>query len=129
MRINITAGDFLNNFLCKKYANEVFIPFCEAMNKGTYSFKLFSYDFCVQRSKIHNVTLDEYLFKLKGFLDFINNIKEYNEVILWFGDDAFCNENSKIVVKTLKEYNYNGTLILNTVDENTGEIVNSRQLV
>jgi hypothetical protein len=50
MKINITAGDCLNNILTNKYKNEKFVPFREAMIKGTYSSKLFSDEFIKERA-------------------------------------------------------------------------------
>ena len=42
MKINITAGECLNNILTNIYKGEKFIPFREAMIIGTYSNKLLS---------------------------------------------------------------------------------------
>ena len=128
MKINITAGDCLNNILTNKYKNEKFIPFREAMIKGKYSSKLFSDEFIRERSLVHNVSINEYQHNIKDFLDIIKNVNEYNEILLWFGNDEFCLENLKIVLQVLYQHNYKGTLILNTVIEETGEIISSKLL-
>ena len=125
MKINITAGECLNKILQEKYPNETFIPFNEAMIKGGYNTKLFSEEFIIERSSIHNVSKEEYENKLALFLDFLNNINKYSEVILWFGDEPFCKKNIEIVILTLKEYRFLGNVTLNIVDEETGEIFNS----
>lgn len=125
MKINITAGECLNKILQEKYPNETFIPFNEAMIKGGYNTKLFSEEFVIERSSIHNVSKEEYENKLALFLDFLNNINKYTEVILWFGDEPFCKKNTEIVILTLKEYRFLGNVTLNIVDEETGEIFNS----
>ena len=126
MKINITAGDILNAILQEKYPNEVFVPFCEAMIEGEYSSKLFSQEFIMERCKTHKVSKENYLFKLKGFLDFLATISNYHQVVMWFGEDPFCLANIEVVFKTLEEYGYQGKLTLHTVDETTGEIVGSR---
>lgn len=128
MKTNITAGDCLNNILVKKYKEETFIPFREAMNNGKYMNKLFSEEFLIERSLTHNVTLDDYKEKINDFIEIINNIDEYQEIKLWFGNDEFCLENLKVVIQTLLLNNYKGTLILNTVVEETGEIIDTKKI-
>ena len=128
MKINITAGDCLNNILVEKYKEETFIPFREAMNNGKYMNKLFSEEFLIERSLTHNVTLDDYKEKINDFIEIINNIDEYKEIKLWFGNDEFCLENLKVVIQTLLLNNYKGTLILNTVVEETGEIIDTKKI-
>ena len=123
MRINITAGECLNNILKSIYEEQFFIPFNEAMNVGFYSGVLFSDEFMIERAKVHNVTVSSYQEKLKEFINFLNQINKYNEVILWFGDDEFCKENIKIVLKTLDLFGYKDKIILNIVNENNGEII------
>lgn len=125
MRINITAGEQLNRILEIKYQNENFIPFNEAMTKGTYTAKLFSESFIEERAKTHSVSITKYKEKLNGFLTFLTSVELYNEVILWFGDEPFCNENRKIVLQTLCDYNYQGKIVVNTVVEETGEVIKS----
>ena len=126
MKINITAGDCLNNILVNIYKDETFVPFREAMNVGNYKSELFSKEFLVERSVTHNVSLDEYKEKINGFLEIIKNINKYQEIKLWFGNDDFCLENLKIVLQTIFLNNYKGSIILNTVVEETGEIINSK---
>ena len=41
MKVNITAGECLNELLESKYPGEFFIPFNEAMIQKTYSSPLF----------------------------------------------------------------------------------------
>lgn len=126
MKINITAGDCLNNILVNIYKDETFVPFREAMNVGNYKSELFSKEFLIERSVTHNVSLDEYKEKINGFLEIIKNINKYQEIKLWFGNDDFCLENLKIVLQTIFLNNYKGSIILNTVVEETGEIINSK---
>ena len=128
MKINITAGDCLNNILTNIYKGEDFIPFREAMIIGTYSNKLFSEEFLLERSEAHKVSLKEYKEKISCFINVLENINSYVEIVLWFGDEPFCVENTKIVIKTIKEHNYTNKLILNIVDETTGKVLKQNKI-
>ena len=123
MKINITAGDCLNEILKRKYADGNFVPFGEAMITGTYTAKLFSEAFMQERADTHKVSLQVYKQKLQGFLAFLTDIKSYDNIVLWFGDEPFCQANVKVLLQTLKEYGYQGEILLNTVEEETGDIV------
>ena len=128
MTIHITAGDCLKEILEKLYPDETFIPFREAMIQGSYTAKLFSQDFINERAAVHNVSPALYTENLRPFLEFLTHIRNYDRVVLWFGDEPFCNANKKVVIQTLKEYGYQGALLSNTVVEETGEIIKSEAL-
>lgn len=125
MKINITAGECLNKKLNTKYPNDTFIPFNEAMIKKGSNAKLFSQEFIIERSIVHNISKEEYEKKLYLFLEFLKNIHKYSEVTLWFGYEPFCKKNTETVIQTLKEFKFNGIITLNIVNEKTGEIINS----
>ena len=125
MKINITAGDCLNEILKRKYPNENFVPFGEAMLTGGYTSKLFSEAFMQERADTHKVSLQVYKQKLQGFLAFLTEIKLYDNIVLWFGDEPFCQTNVKVLLQTLKEYGYQGKILLNTVVEETGDVITS----
>jgi len=127
-KMNITSGECLNEILTKKYLDEVFVPFNEAMIKGTYSYSLFSHEFLQERANVHQVSIEEYKSKLEGFLNLLHNLKQIEEVVLWFGDEPFCQANIKVVLQTLKCKQFKGKIVLNTVNEESGEIINSQDL-
>ena len=58
--INITSGEYLNNYLKSKY-DGVFIPFNEEMIQGDVLYPLFDNRFIGKRSKFHNVSIEIYL--------------------------------------------------------------------
>ena len=128
MVINITSGECLNKILQERHSEDVFIPFNEAMINGTYSFKLFSEEFMSERSKIHGVTLEEYKNKLKDFLIFLKNINKYEKIVLWFGDEPFCRENTRIVLEAIHDYGYRHNIILNIVNEENGNILVTQKI-
>ena len=122
-RINITAGDCLNDILRRRYPEERFIPFREAMIEGRYTAPLFSEAFIRERAAFHGVTETEYRENLAGFLDVLARPEAYDEIVLWFGEEPFCVENRETVLAALRQCGYRGSLRLNTVIEETGEIL------
>ena len=123
MKVNITAGEALNSMLVTKYTQERFVPFNEAMIVGSYTAPLFSTSFMEERATTHGVSLDQYIEKLGGFIDVLDNIEKYDEIILWFGDEPFCKANTDVVLQGLKDLNYKGKVVLNIVEEETAKII------
>ena len=83
--INITNGTYLNSYLQKKYSNETFIPFNEAMIEGNPILPIFSDTFIDERCHTHQVSNESYLENMKGFLNFSKDIQSYDSIVLWFG--------------------------------------------
>ena len=125
MKINVTAGQFLNSKLKTIYPKKKFIPFNEAMIVGEYTSKLFSESFMEERAKIHQVSIQDYKENLREFIEFLKDIGQYDEVVLWFGEEPFCVKNTEVVLQTLQEYNFQGSIFLNIVVEETGQILKS----
>ena len=123
MKVNITAGEALNSMLVTKYSQERFVPFNEAMIVGSYTAPLFSTSFMEERATTHGVSLDQYKEKLGGFIDVLDNIEKYDEIILWFGDEPFCKANTDVVLQGLKDLSYKGKVVLNIVEEETAKIL------
>ena len=123
MKVNITAGEALNSMLVTKYSQERFVPFNEAMIVGSYTAPLFSTSFMEERATTHGVSLDQYKEKLGGFIDVLDNIEMYDEIILWFGDEPFCKANTDVVLQALKDLSYKGKVVLNIVEEETAKII------
>lgn len=128
MKINITSGQILNNILMNKYPLETFVPFNEAMIKGSYSNELFSDEFIAERARVHGVTVDSYKETMKDFLNFLKESTKYDEIVLWFGDEPFCRENRRVIIKLLENKNFVGSISLNIVNEDNGEILSSEQI-
>ena len=123
MRINITAGECLKEILEAKYPGERFVPFNEAMIYGTYSEPLFSEGFIKERSAANGINETDYRNNMAGFIEVLEHIDEYGEIVLWFGDEPFCVENRRTVLEALVERDYCGIVIMNTVNELTGGII------
>ena len=123
MKVNITAGECLNELLESKYPGECFIPFNEAMIQKTYSSPLFSEEFVKERAVVHGVSEAAYLEKLSGFMDVLNHAGEYDEIVLWFGDEPFCVQNRRTVIEGLRMHGYRRNILLNIVYEESGDII------
>ena len=123
MKVNITAGECLNELLESKYPGECFIPFNEAMIRGTYSSPLFSEEFIRERAGVHGVSEAAYLEKLSGFMDVLSHAGEYDEIVLWFGDEPFCVQNRRTVIEALRVHGYCRNILLNIVHEENGNII------
>ncbi|MGM9968769.1 MAG: hypothetical protein ACI35S_00065 [Anaeroplasma sp.] len=121
-KINITAGEALNELLTKKEKG-IFIPFNEAMIEGEIVKPLFSNEFIAARALHHSISTDEYRKKLRSFINLLKKLDYYDEIVLWFGDEPFCNANRSVVLECLKEHNYTGIIKIHIVDEETGEIL------
>lgn len=121
-RINITAGDCLNEILQKKYPDEIFVPFREAMVDGIYTSELFSDAFMAERAAVHHISESEYRSKLFEFLQVLDHADSYDEIALWFGDEPFCTENAKTVLQAFHNLRFGGRIVLHIVDESNGEI-------
>lgn len=125
-RINITSGDCLNELLQKEH--EEWIPFREALLYGTHQQKPFSPEFIEERIQSLKTTKEEYLDKLNPIIEFIKHINDYEKIILWFGDEPFCIANYSFLIDLIQNSNFNGKVILNIVNENNGEIIETKNI-
>ena len=121
-QINITSGQYLNNYLKDKYEG-VFLPFNEAMIQGELIYPLFDKNFINKRSLTHRVDKDTYINNLKEFLDLTNYINDVDKITLWFGKDAFCIINLITVLTYLESLNYNKEIVINLVDDDTCKVL------
>ncbi|SDX06149.1 helix-turn-helix transcriptional regulator [Paenibacillus sp. CF384] len=98
-----------------------YVPFNEAMCSNDTSATLFSDEFIQIRASGHQVSLQEYekitLTPLKPLFE--NN---YKCIVLWFGDDMFCQINLLTVVAYLEQVGYEGKVYFHMVKEATYEV-------
>ncbi|MEH7314549.1 AraC family transcriptional regulator [Priestia megaterium] len=97
------------------------IPFNEAMCSHDTSVAIFSDEFINLRALGHKVSIQEYknltMTPLKPLFE-----KEYKCIVLWFGDDMFCQINMLTVLAYLEQVAYKGKVFFNMVNEMTFEI-------
>ncbi|MBT2281626.1 AraC family transcriptional regulator [Priestia megaterium] len=98
-----------------------YISFNEAMCSHETSVALFSDKFKSLRALGHKVSIQEYenftMTPLKPLFE-----KEYKCIVLWFGDDMFCQINMLTVLAYLEQVAYKGKVFFNMVNEMTYEI-------
>lgn len=116
-RIHITNGEIFNHWI-KSQMNETFIPFNEAMMSYSTEGHLFDEFFCQHRAYCHGISVDVYTQKIKPFLDVVENLDEIDELVLWFGQDAFCQMNLLTILSVLEDRNYTGLVQTVLFDEN-----------
>ena len=99
MIYHIVAGEELKKLLKDRFDP---IPFNEDMSKGSYDCEPFSDAFIKERSEVHGVTMDNYLFNMKEFFDFLSKVNNADTIHLYFGDDIVCRANRKLLVDYFK---------------------------
>lgn len=98
-----------------------FAPFNEAMCVGDTVEDIFSPEFIACRLAAHKVTLEQYKqITLEPLQELFNGNIEC--IVLWFGDDMFCQINFLTVLAYLEQINFRGKIFFNLVRENTMEI-------
>lgn len=128
MKVNVTAGDCLNQILQVRYPEEGFLPFREAMIEGPYSSKPFSPEFLKERAAFHRQSLEQYREHMQEFLTLLDCLDQHEEIVLWFGDEPFCVKNVEVIVDTLRHRGYKKTITLHTVNEENGDILATKSL-
>ena len=124
MQLNVTNGLYFNEYI-KKKIDGVFIPFNEALIEGELPFPLFDQAFLEKRIAVHGVTEKEYLEKMNFFFQ-PDAIKEYAEITLWFGLDAFCQVNMLALLAYLEQIDYTGKIFYQAIDDASFERVGTK---
>lgn len=117
-QINITNGEVFDQYF-KENFKEKSVPFNEVMMDGKLRTDYFSEAFIEDRIKVLDTTKQIYLEKLNPFLKVINDIGDYDEVNLWFGDDTFCQINQLFILSMLESRSYLGKITIYTLDSLT----------
>ena len=120
--LNITNGEYFNQYFISKFGG-IAIPFCEAMMEGEGVSDIYSQKFIELRAKSLNVTENEYKSKMFVYA-FLNN-DNYPSICLWFGKDTFCQMNLLMLLAYLEQIGYQGKIILNYIDDETFEVLES----
>lgn len=121
--LNILNGQVMYEvFQTNKFLEKgEYIPFNEAMCSHETSVAIFSDEFINLRALGHKVSIQEYknltMTPLKPLFE-----KEYKCIVLWFGDDMFCQINMLTVLAYLEQVAYKGKVFFNMVNEMTYEI-------
>ncbi|TDQ36579.1 AraC family transcriptional regulator [Aureibacillus halotolerans] len=104
-----------------------YVPFNEAMCSHETTVSIFSSAFQEVRAKGHHVSLSSYeatvLTPLKPFLT-----NEHDGIVLWFGDDMFCQINALTVLAYLDQSAYTGDVLFYVLNDRTYEVVETLSL-
>lgn len=116
--LNIVNGQVMYNFFKEKdfLKEENIVSFNEAMCYGRTSSSIFSAEFVETRSKVHNVSLDQYrnitINALQPLLS-----KNFDKLVLWFDEDMFCQMNILTILAWLDQIDYHHSVTLMLVDD------------
>jgi len=99
-----------------------YAPFNEAMCEGNAQEGIFSQEFIACRCEAHHVTLEQYQQNtLRPLEDFFN--QQFDCIVLWFGEDMFCQINLLTILAYLEDSNFSGKIVVTLVKEDTLEII------
>ncbi|REE55337.1 AraC family transcriptional regulator [Paenibacillus taihuensis] len=121
--LNILNGqmmyeEFYNHQLMGK---SDYVPFNEAMCSNDTTDTIFSDEFKQLRASGHQVPLQKYeeitLTPLKPMFE-----NKYKCIVLWFGDDMFCQINLLTVLAYLEQVGYDGKVYFHMVNEMNYEV-------
>ena len=119
MILNITNGDYFNDYFLTKFGGEA-VPFCEAMMDGGTVSEIYSDEFIKLRSNELGVSIEEYKSKMHIQTA---SVKNYSELRLWFGKDTFCQINLLTLLAYLEQIEYDGQIVLNYIDDESFDVI------
>lgn len=127
-KANITNGEYFNRYFEDTF-REKGIPFNEAMMVGDSTDDVFSDNFCIKRAFELKVSVEVYYEKLNLFFELIKDLKCYEEIILWFGTDTFCQLNLLTILCFLETQKYEGNVFTVIIDDENFNIVREKTSV
>ncbi|WP_313892739.1 AraC family transcriptional regulator [Psychrobacillus sp.] len=114
----------LKSFQSNHLMNEksVYIPFNEAMCWGETDEKIFSSEFIEKRAYSLNSTPEDYrkivIEPLKPLLE-----EQFGIIVLWFGDDMFCQMNLITILSYLEQIDFDGDVLFCMAQEQTDSML------
>jgi len=93
-----------------------YAPFNEAMCVNATTKQIFDKEFIETRASGHRESVENYIKKVIDPLENFFN-KEYKCIVLWFGEDMFCQMNLLTILSYLEQSGYDGKLFLNSFRE------------
>lgn len=100
----------------KLMGNSDYAPFNEAMCVHAATSDIFNERFITVRAKGHHSSVEEYTKKV---IEPLRNLsqKKYSYIVLWFGEDMFCQINLLTLLAYLEQMDYKGTVFINNFRE------------
>ncbi|EJQ94998.1 MULTISPECIES: helix-turn-helix transcriptional regulator [Bacillus cereus group] len=116
--LNILNGQFMyEEFKNEKLMGESdYAPFNEAMCVNATTEQVFDEEFIKTRAEGHNNSTENYIKKVIHPLEGLFK-SEYKCIVLWFGEDMFCQMNLLTLLSYLEQSDYEGKVYLNSFRE------------
>ncbi|WP_242490975.1 helix-turn-helix domain-containing protein [Priestia endophytica] len=116
--LNILNGQVMyEEFKDKKLMGDAdYVPFNEAMCVNATTKHVFNEEFIKTRASGHHEPVEKYIKKVINPLDNLFN-KEFKCMVLWFGEDMFCQMNLLTLLSYLEQSEYDGKVFLNSFRE------------
>ncbi|PJN89546.1 AraC family transcriptional regulator [Bacillus sp. mrc49] len=110
--------DFKENHLM---GNSDYVPFNEAMCVNATTPQVFDQSFIKTRAAGHHESVKNYMGKV---IEPLNGLfhKEYTFIVLWFGEDMFCQMNLLTLLSYLEQSRYAGKVFLNSFKEDEWKV-------
>lgn len=120
----LNGGCMMEEFQKNKWCNEKFtyIPFNEAMCWGEADEDIFSEVFIEKRVKALNGTIEQYRNIVLNPLEQLFKSK-FDTIVLWFGDEMFCQINMLTILAYLEQNNFDGDVLFCMAIESTDEML------
>lgn len=107
-------------FKRKKFMGN-YVPFNEAMCVNATTASIFDQTFIETRASGHQESVENYRNKVIKPLDELFQ-KKVNEIVLWFGEDMFCQMNLLTILAYLEQSLYKGKVVYNSFKEHEFKI-------
>lgn len=98
-----------------------YVSFNEAMCVNATTKHVFDEEFIETRASGHQDSVESYRKKVIDPLDNLFN-KKYKRIVLWFGEDLFCQMNLLTLLAFLEQSQYKGKVFLNSFKEDEFKI-------
>lgn len=103
--------------------NSDYVPFNEAMCTHEAAQAIFSPTFHTIRAAGHGSTLSSYeQIVIQPLQPLWEHLHDYQCIVLWFGDDMFCQLNLLTMLAYLEQQQFKGTVYFNSVQEQTYDV-------
>ncbi|MBL4934511.1 helix-turn-helix transcriptional regulator [Clostridium sp. YIM B02515] len=120
----LNGSCMMDEFEKNRWVNEKFtyIPFNEAMCWGEADEEIFSDSFIEKRVQSLNTTIEQYRSIVLNPLEpLLKN--RFDTIVLWFGDDMFCQINMLTILGYLEQCNFEGDVLFCMTNEITDEML------
>ncbi|WP_315069544.1 hypothetical protein [uncultured Clostridium sp.] len=120
----LNGSCMMDEFQKNRWVNEKFtyIPFNEAMRWGEADEEIFSDSFIEKRVQSLNTTIEQYRNIVLNLLEPLFKNK-FDTIVLWFGDDMFCQINMLTILAYLEQCNFEGDVLFCMANEITDEML------